>query len=88
MMEHHRNEVDDLDHLFKEEMDAKTRELGELLQKNSRLSEELEELKMQLELEKAKRAAEEGAKRKGKMPKRWPSKIPEEDEEDEMVETV
>lgn len=74
-----------MDHLFKEEIDAKTRELGELLQKNSRLTEELEELKMQVELDKAKRAAEESGKRKGKMPKRWPSKIPEEDEEDEMI---
>ncbi len=43
---------------------------------------------MQVEMDKARREADDGGKRKGKMPRRWPSKIPEEDEEDEPIQTV
>jgi hypothetical protein len=38
MMEHHRTEIEDMDHLFKEEMEEKTRQYVELMQKHHNMT--------------------------------------------------
>ena len=58
------------------------------MQHNSKLLEEFEDYRMKAELEKAKRE-EEGGRKKGRMPKRWGvERIDEEEDEDELIETV
>jgi hypothetical protein len=81
MMDHQKNELEELDRLYKDEVENKTKEFVEMMQRNSKLTEEVEELKMQAELEKAKQAELPVGKRKGKMPRRWKAEqIAEEDE--------
>lgn len=87
MMEHQKAELEDLDHVFRDEMEAKAKECLELMQRNNRLAEELEELKIQAELRAKELPREE--KKKGRMPKRWNADlIEEQEEEDEPIETV